>query len=487
MENPTRMSPAAAPRTVRRFRPLAALLAVSVSGLISPPAAALAAPPPTITVNDVTVTEGNAGTLTMTFTVSQNRKGKSSVQYSTAPGTAMSPSDFAARTGTLRFRGNHRNQQVAITIAGDTLDEPNEQLYLRLSNAVGATIADAEGTGTITDNDAPPAVSSVATLSVPEGNNGDNTVASIDVTLSAPSAKDVSVDVTTQDGSATAGSDYSAASGTVDFAPGQTTGSFVVQVAGDNANEGDETFDVDLTNPENATLGTHPTVVTIQDNDSIPPGSAILNVTGATVREGNAGTKTLTFTVTRSDETTTAVNVDYQTGNGTAAAAADFAGVTGNLSFAANETTATVEVQVNGDRQLERRFERFFLSLVDPSAGAAVQDGQAMGRIRDDDSWTRFTPRKVSGYIRASGRVSPSHPGKLVVVTLTRKVNGDWVRLGVRRPALAGRADLDRDGISDSRFSAQFPRPRAGQCRIVVTFGGDADHGPSRATRLFAC
>jgi hypothetical protein len=91
-------------------------------------------------------------------------------------------------------------------------------------------------------------------------------------------------------------------------------------VLGDDANESDETFDLDLSNPTNASLGAHPTVVTIQDNDPIPPGSAILNVTGATIREGNTGTRLLTFTVTRSGETTTAVDVDYLTTNGTAVA-----------------------------------------------------------------------------------------------------------------------------------------------------------------------
>ena len=104
-------------------------------------------------------------------------------------------------------------------------------------------------------------------------------------------------------GPPTAGSDYDLSAGTVDFAAGQTTASVAVTVTGDEDAEGDETFDVDLANPVNATLGTHPAVVTIQDNDPIPPGSAVLNVTRRTVREGSGGTRTLVFTVTRSGET----------------------------------------------------------------------------------------------------------------------------------------------------------------------------------------
>ena len=158
-------------------------------------------------------------------------------------------------------------------MVGDVLDESNEFFFVRLSDPAGATISDAEGKGTITDNDVPPSVSSVATLTVPEGNSGDLPIASIDVTLSAASGRHVSVDYTTLDGSALAGSDYGESSGTVEFPAGETIGSVLVQVVGDDDSEGDETFDFDLANPVNATLGAHPTVVTIQDNDPIPPGS----------------------------------------------------------------------------------------------------------------------------------------------------------------------------------------------------------------------
>jgi hypothetical protein len=227
-------------------------------------------------------------------------------------------------------------------------------------------------------------------------------------------------------------------------------------------------------------------VVTIQDNDPIPPGAAILNVTGLTIREGSSGTTTLTFTVTRSGNTTDPVSVDYETANGTALAPSDYAGATGNLPFAANVTTATVQVQVAGDKVLEHR-EQFFLSLINPSALAVVEHGQAIGRIRDDDTWTRFSTSKANGRIRVTGRLSPAHPGKRVVVTLARRINGVWVRLEVRRPLLFNSSDVNGDGFTDSRFATRFPQPRSGTCRIVARFRGDADHGPSQATKVMAC
>jgi len=469
--------------TVHRLKPLVILLAAALPGLNS---VSLAAPVPSLSINDVTVTEGNAGTVTTTFTITQNARGKSSVRYSTADGTATSPNDYLSRTGKLKFAGGHRTNKVAITVVGDTLDESNETFFLRLSAPVGATIGDGEGKGTITDNDAPPSVSSVATVTVPEGNSGDTPFASVDVTLSAPSGRLVSVDYLTIDGVASAGNDYDLTAGTLEFPVGETVGTVTVRILGDDATEGDETFDVDLANPVNATLGAHPTTVTIQDNDPIPPGSAVFNVSGGTIREGNTGTRTLIFTVTRSGETTTPVNIDYLTTNGTALAPRDYVSTSGNLSFAATVTTATVGVEIKGDRRLEHR-ERLFLSLLNPSVGAAVEHGQARGFIRDDDTRTRFTLSKVSGRIRVRGRLTPAHPGKVMLVTISRRKNGAWVRLRARRASLVGRTDLNGDGFRDSRFSTRFVRPNAGRCRIVARFRGDADHGPSQFTKVFSC
>ncbi len=217
-------------------------------------------------------------------------------------------------------------------------------------------------------------MSASATSAVPEGQTGDTTYASIAVTLSAPSGVAASVDWSTADGTATAGSDYTASSGTVSFAPGETTQAVLVPVIGDNASEGDETFDVNLSSPVEATIGNATNVVTIVDNDPIPPGSAVLSVTGAKVLEGRSGTKVLSLTVTRGGETTTAVNVDYATSDGTALAPTDYVAAAGTLAFTANQTSATVDVTVNGDGRLEHD-ETFFLSLLNPSAGAADPDG----------------------------------------------------------------------------------------------------------------
>jgi large repetitive protein len=137
--------------------------------LVQPAAAAV----PSISITDMTVTEGNAGTATAVFTVTQSIRGKSSVHYATANNTAISPADYLAQSGIIKFSGRRLSHTISITVVGDTIDEPNETFFVKLSNAKGATIADDTGVGTISDDDPPPSVSVPSTLSVPEGNSGD--------------------------------------------------------------------------------------------------------------------------------------------------------------------------------------------------------------------------------------------------------------------------------------------------------------------------
>ena len=202
---------------------------------------------PTISVDDVTVTEGTGGTVSAVFHLSQDKRGKTTVRFATSEGTAKAPADFITKTGRIRFAGNKLTKTVAITVVGDTIDEANENFFLDLSQAVGATIADDRGEATITDNDASPTVSVVPSITVPEGNTGDHPSASVDVTLSTASGRPVSVDFATVDVTATtADSDYVAKSGTIDFAPGETLHTVLVSVTGDDALELDETFAVQI-------------------------------------------------------------------------------------------------------------------------------------------------------------------------------------------------------------------------------------------------
>lgn len=110
---------------------------------------------PGVSVDDVTVTEGNAGTTPATFTVSLDRPSPApvTVDFATADGTAVAPADYAVTAGTVTFAPGETTKPVTAPVNGDTVDEPNETFTVVLSAASGAAITDPVGVGTIVDDD----------------------------------------------------------------------------------------------------------------------------------------------------------------------------------------------------------------------------------------------------------------------------------------------------------------------------------------------
>ena len=237
--------------------------------------------PPSVSIGNVSVTEGDAGATVATLTVSlSGASGKTvTVDYATLAGTAEAGSDFTAESGTLTFTPGQTSQTVSIDVLGDTVDESDEALSVELSNAVNAAIADGSGAITILDDDGAPALSlSIADTSVTEGTGGTSTL-SFTVTLSAASAEEVTALFATSDGSATAPADYASASGTVTFAPGDTSETVSVTVQGDALDEPDEDLTVELSDALGASIDDDSATGTILDDDD-PPSVSIGNVSG---------------------------------------------------------------------------------------------------------------------------------------------------------------------------------------------------------------
>jgi len=337
-------------------------------------------PPPSLSINNITVTEGDSGTVNATFTVSLNTaSGRAvAIDYATADGSAHAPADYQPRNGTLTFLAGQTTRQLTVLVNGDTLDEAGETFFVNLSSPVNATIADGQGIGTIIDNDPEPSLT-VNDVTVTEGTSG-AVEASFTVILLPASGRTVSVGYATADGTATAPADYLAAGGNLVFSPGQTARTITVQVNGDTLNEIDETFTVNLANPVNSTLADPEGVGTIDDNDPLPT----LSINDVTVSEGNAGTVSANFTVNLNAASGRAVSVGYATADGTAAAVSDYQPKSGTLIFAAGQTTQQVAVPVNGDTLLEPN-ETFFVNLFAPVNGT-IGDREGLGTIANDDA-----------------------------------------------------------------------------------------------------
>jgi ribosomal protein L35AE/L33A/predicted secreted protein len=337
---------------------------------------------PEIIINDVTVTEGNSGTVNATFTVSLTATSAQTVtvDFATADGTATAPADYQANSGTLTFNPGDTTKTITVLVNGDALDETNETFFVNLSNAVNGVVIDNQGQGTINDNDPAPSIS-INDVSVAEGESG-TTPLTFTVTLSTPSGQTVTVNYATADNTATSPSDYQATSGTLTFNPGDTTKTVTVLINGDTAFEQNETFLVNLNTPVNATISDGQGQGTIT-NDDAAPASPTFFISDVNITEGDSGTMTANFTVTLTPASSNTVTVDFATANGTATAGSDYQSASNTLTFNPGDAPKQISVNINGDTLVEPD-EAFFVNLTN-ATGAAIGDPQGVGTIQNDD------------------------------------------------------------------------------------------------------
>ena len=224
--------------------------------------------PTSLLIDDLSVTEGDSGEVTASFTV---RLGIAvpdvvTVDYGTESGSASQDVDFAATSGTLTFQPGETSKIVDVAVFGDTLNEADETFRVRLSNPQNAQLPDATGTGRIVNDDPEPALS-VSDVTVIEG-DGPGTTAVFTVALSTVSGQTVSAQATAAAGTADA-SDYAPTSVLVGFVPGQTSKTVSVPIVGDERDESDESFLLQLSSPSHASLSDGEATGTIQDDDTL--------------------------------------------------------------------------------------------------------------------------------------------------------------------------------------------------------------------------
>jgi len=421
--------------------------------------------PIVLSVDDLSITEGQSGTTEATFvvTLAGRQTDPVSVDYATADGTATAAGgDYVSKQGTLVFDGQ-RQKTITVLVNGDTAIEPDEQFVLNLSNVKGALIGDGEAVGTITNDDAAaaPAFSISDAAPVTEGNAG-TTSATFTVTLAAPAAGTLSVDYMTSNGNASAPADYTPVSGTLTFQPGEVSKTIVVAVKGDTIDEADEPFHIVLSNPQGGavpiTRGS--ASATILDDDDPP----VVSVSDASLAEGNSGTTQMTFTLTLSAASEKSLAVSISSTNGTAQAGVDFGGPGGSIVFVPGETSKTVNVGVFGDTTPEPD-ETFFFDLSSPFE-VTIGDGVGVGTIVNDDgpvAGPKVTQVYVAGsawsaaykqFLQASGKgdgiFGYAMPAGAAGAQLAVLPSGNLDQLSVRfdSDVLVLGSDLDLRGVA---------------------------------------
>ncbi len=372
----------------------------------------LAAQPRALRINDVTVGfEGNGGAGIAEFTVRRDSAGTpASVQYVTSAVSATAGNscgqgvDFLSQSGGLNFAAHETEKTIAITVCGDTRDEPNETFNVNLHTpGAGTLIADGTGVATLIDDDDPPSVS-IQNASINEVDAGATANLQFTVRLSAESGQLVRAVLATQDGSARAGAcgangDYQALNMSLDFSPGVTQQSVNVTVCGDGVREGNEAFQLRMTSSQNASNQTTGATGTITDNEPLPT----LTINNVTVAEAPLQTQqqNAVFTVTlNGPPSSQTITVNFATNAGTATQGnvcrvgsgflnlrpGDYLGQTGTLTFApTNPATAprtqTITVPICVDFSSNEPEETFTVVL-SGSSNAGIANDTGTGTIR---------------------------------------------------------------------------------------------------------
>jgi hypothetical protein len=362
-------------------------------------------PPPPLPVVSIAAevpdpqTEGPNAQISFTVTLDQATTQPVTINYATLDGTAMAGSDFVGiANGTITFAPGETSKTITIDLLDDTLVESAESFSLKLTSATNATVSSTHNTatGSIADNDTPPPpplpVVSIGAGSPNPQTEGSNAQISFTLNLDKASSQAVTVDYSTINGTATAGSDFvGIANGLITFAPGETTKTITVDLLDDTQVESLETFTVKVNSATNATVSSanNTTSGNIADNDTAPtPSGPIVSIQpkDVDIQTEGSGT-TISFTLTLSEAVDYNVKARYSTVSGTAQEGKDFVAlVDQSITFLPGQTSKTIKVSLLDDAVVEN-LEAFTIKI-DSTTKATISSTNhtATGYIFDNDA-----------------------------------------------------------------------------------------------------
>jgi len=346
---------------------------------------------PAFLVSDGHALEGSQGQTLMFFTVTLVPpvvSGQASVAFRTRDNTAVAPSDYQGTSGVLTFSAGEFSKLVPVDVVADTAPEHDETFFLDLMEPLGAGIIDDQGVGTVLNDDqivdsivdnSGSSTLSVSDEQIKEGNPGENVSVSFQVGLSAASDSPVKVSYRTVGGTADSDVDYTKTEGVLVFVPGELAKTVKVPVAPDEQDEQDETFELTLSEPINARLGSPSGQGLILDDDEAPQ----IRINDISGKEGNTGTAGPSFTISLSRPSAREIAVDYRLEEETAKPGDDYEPLgPGTLTFPPGTLTRFIKV-IKGDPYFEQD-ETFSVGLSNP-INARISRGVGRATVVNDD------------------------------------------------------------------------------------------------------
>ena len=328
--------------------------------------------------------------------------------YTTVAGTAFAGSDYNATSGSILIPKTVTKVTVPVTILGDFTSEGNENFTLSVSTLkTGITFSG--GTMTILNDDGN--LSIVSTVDRNETNTS-SFLMPFRVTLSSPaSASTIYVNYATIDGTAIStgvNKDFDATSGTLTFAPGQTYQDINVTVYGDNVIEGDEYFDLNITNTQGVTITNATSRGNILDDDG-----RVISVVNKSVSEGDQGTITSYVTLHLSEISGSDANVSYTLSSTSATAGVDYNATGGSASIPNGIQDITIPIQHYGDLRFEQD-ENITITISSLTAGFTTPIATGILTLANDDGVLTIGNTSIQ-----EGNVSTVTTGS-ILVTLSR-------------------------------------------------------------------
>lgn len=336
---------------------------------------------PTLSAADITVNE-NSGQAALLVRLSAASSEPVSVKLQSRDGSAKANSDYKAVSKRVTFRPGQRERSIDIEILNDTVAESSESFNVQLLQASGARITTNSALITINDDDqdveTPLPVLSVSGVTVSEGTDAR---ARVMVRLSAQARTDISVKIHSQDGIAKANSDYLPISQTLTFAAGQRVKSVDIEILDDEFQENTESFKVQISQPQGATIGFGRATVTIKNDDFGDFEPLTLSVSDAVVAEGGSARALVKVKLSR--RATASVSFLLETADGSAKSGDDYQSISQRVTLRPGNLSATLKVPIVNDDKAEQ--SETFKAVLSQEQGASVAVRSATITIKDDD------------------------------------------------------------------------------------------------------
>ncbi|AFD07410.1 Calx-beta domain-containing protein [Solitalea canadensis] len=405
---------------------------------------------PCVSINNITVTEGNSGTKTVYFKVTLNRPSTDTIKLnwwtqnsSNRDITATSPTDYTTVHQFLVFAPGETEKKIPVTIKGDKTYESNQEFDLVLSAYVGShTFCKRVGKCTIINDDVPPQME-IRDTSILEGNEGKKRIYFLVKLKGHCSEYPIKFHYEITSGTAKAGSDFVAISGNTSIAPIKTYQWVSLDIKGDITKESNEDFYVTISNAENASIVRNKAKGTIKDDDNVDTDLR-LNISDAVVTTPEQDTA-ITFKVELFSAASLPVTVDYTTIDSTATGGMDYEITSGTLTFAPGEKVKYINVPIIDDSTYEF-LEAFKVKLSNP-VNAVLANSTALVRISNNDY--EYRPVILSYYVRDRNAMEVYESDSITFEFYLDRIERDTVKVDfktVSGTALAGSDFIQTEG-----------------------------------------